>query len=305
MDLMQQKLEKLEIRSLGDCTIREMTEQWNTGFQQYLGSSMSMSIVQMSSRIGRLNIHPELSVAAFIEGVPAGFVMIGIADVGGRKMAWNGGTGVNPEFRGLSLSKRLLQEAIRRTKEAGAHSLSLETRVENDRAIRSYSGCGFQSKDKLHVMRKEGAFTSIPFLRERGVDYRAIPAAPYRVGKLSYYPLLKNSWTTEWFATESSEAIIALDVMGQPAGYAIYKKGFSGDGKLERVQLTQCEADPQRVDGRNVVRFLLDEVFAPQAGPISRNVHYLRESNVEVLDALREAEFQHIYTEHLMVLDFM
>ncbi|MBD2864697.1 GNAT family N-acetyltransferase [Paenibacillus oceani] len=302
---MEDKLNKLEIRSLGDCTIREITEQWNTGFQQYLGSdSIGMSIVQTTGRLGRLNIHPDLSVAAFVEGVPAGFVMIGLAEANGRKLAWNGGTGVNPSFRGHSLSKLLLREAIRRTQSAGAHSLSLETRIENDRAIRSYLSCGFEIRDQVHVMRKEGGFADLPFARSRSSDYRTVPVAPCRAGLLPFYPLAKNSWTVEWFMTEDSEAIIALDHYGEAAGYAIYRRSLDSTGRLDSIQLTQCEADPQRGDGRDVIRFMLADIFSPLTELSFRSFHYLRESNGEALMALHEAGFITVYSEHLMTLDF-
>ncbi|MDF2721036.1 MAG: hypothetical protein K0Q59_711 [Paenibacillus sp.] len=302
---MDEKQTRLDIRAMGDCTIREITEQWNTGFQQYLGNGgMSTSIVAMSLRIGQMSIHPDCSVMGYIDGVPAGFVMIGIAQANGRKLAWNGGTGVNPLFRGMSLSKRLLAEAIQRTRAAGAHSLTLETRVENDRAIRSYSSCGFQIVDQIHNMRKEGAFSGMPFQRSSSTDFRAVPATPRKVGRLPFYPLSQNSWTTEWFTTGSHEAIIAVDPMGDAVGYAVYSNSLNADGRVEGVLLTQCEADPRRSDGDEVIRFLLNAVFVPSVGGnIARKTHYLREKNSAAYDALREAGFVTTLAEHLMVLE--
>jgi ribosomal protein S18 acetylase RimI-like enzyme len=297
------KLGQMEIRSLGDCTIREITEQWNIGFQQYF-NKMSISIEAMTVRLGRLNIHPELSVAAYIGGIPAGFVMIGLAHVNERKLAWNGGTGVNPEFRGHSLSKLLLKEAISRTQAAGAESLSLEVRLDNDRAIRAYLSCGFRIMDTLQLMRREEAFTSLPFFRSRSADYRIINVTPHIVGRLAYYQEARNSWTTQWFREEGNEAIIVSDRKGESAGYALYRKSYSADGMLESIELTHCEADPQRSDGDDIVRILLAEVFSPLSGSCLRKIRYLRESNTEALDALREAGFHTVFAEHLMVLNF-
>ncbi|UVI33044.1 GNAT family N-acetyltransferase [Paenibacillus spongiae] len=300
---MDERLKQLEIHSLGDCTIREITEQWNTGFKEYF-NDMTLSIETMNHRLGKLNIQPELSVAAYIEGVPAGFVMIGMAHAGGRRLAWNGGTGVNPAFRGLSLSKVLLQEAIRRTKAAGADSLSLETRTDNERAIRSYLGVGFRIRETLQIMSREGAFTSMPFMRSHSADYRTVPVTPDSTGSLAFYPDTGHSWTTEWFNAEGREASVVLDHRGVTVGYVIYRKSIRADGTIECVELTQCEADPQRSDRRDIVRHLLNEVFTPLSGPYLRRVHYLRESNDAAMDALREAGFQTVFAEHLMVLDF-
>jgi ribosomal protein S18 acetylase RimI-like enzyme len=301
---MQETVGRLDIRSLGDCTLREITEQWNTGFALYFGGDMTKSIMEMSSRIGRMNIHPELSVMGYIDGMPAGFVMIGLVQANGRKLAWNGGTGVNPAFRGMSLSKRLLQEAIDRTQAAGAHRITLETRTENERAIRSYASCGFRIIDTVHNMRKEGEFAGMPFQRRTGASYRAVQATPRQVGRLAFYPLSQNSWTTEWFSTESSEAIIALDTAGEPAGYAIYSKILNLHGHAENVLLMQCEADSRRSDSEEVVRYLLNEVFAPQSPIAMRRTHYLRAKNTAALDALREAGFETVITEHTMAMEF-
>ncbi|MDF2723685.1 MAG: hypothetical protein K0Q59_3360 [Paenibacillus sp.] len=295
---------QLEIRSMGDCTIREITEQWNTGFANYFGGDMSKTAVEMSLRIGRMSIHPDLSVMGYIDGVAAGFVMIGIAHANGLKLAWNGGTGVNPQFRGMSLSKRLLQEAIARTQAAGANRLTLETRTENERAIRSYTSCGFRIVDTVHNMSRRGAFDEPPFRRKTSADYRSIPVTPRAAGRLPFYPLTFNSWTTEWFAVESNEAIIALDAQGNAAGYAIYNKSLNKDGHAASVRLTQCEADPRRSDGDEVIRYLLSEVFAPLSAMNERTVHYLREKNTAAYEALREAGFATVFAEHTMALEF-
>lgn len=300
---MEEDMEQLEIRSLGDCTIREITEQWNTGFLAYF-NDMNLSVENMNIRLGRLNIHPELSIAAYIGGIPAGFVMIGMANVDGRKLAWNGGTGVNPEFRGRSLSKLLLQEAIRRTQAAGAESLSLETRTDNDRAIRAYHRVGFTIRETLQVMSREGSFTSLPFVRSDSTDYRMIRVTPDVVGRLAFYGETRNSWTTEWFNAQGHEAAIVLDRNSTTVGYVLYSKSCRVDGTVESVMLTHCEAEPMRSDAGDIVRFLLGEVFTPLSGPYTRRVHYLRESNEHAIAALREAGFQTVFAEHMMVLDF-
>lgn len=48
----------------------------------------------------------ENSLAIYVDGEPAGFVMNGVRDVDGKKLAWNGGTGIAPVFRGQVLAER-------------------------------------------------------------------------------------------------------------------------------------------------------------------------------------------------------
>jgi ribosomal protein S18 acetylase RimI-like enzyme len=320
----------LEIRSLGECSINELTEQWNLGFSQYF-RDMTITPSAMIAKLGRWSIHPELSVAGYIEGVPAGFVLIGLHNVRGRKLAWDGGTGVNPAFRGMGLSKTLMQEAVRRARAEGAESLALETRVENEKAIRAYLGCGFKIVDTMHVMRLEGDFEHLPFrvadiaLKRESAEegssttatdtvtatatsiappgYTSVPSRLEVVSRLTFYQEAGNSWTTQWFTAASDQALIAVDPDSQPAGYAIFRKEYDQAGRLRSIQLGHCEADPARGDAPAVIAFLLGEVMEPLARGVNRRVQYMRERNVHALAALKEAGFRTHVAEHLMVCE--
>jgi ribosomal protein S18 acetylase RimI-like enzyme len=291
----------LEIRSLGECSINELTEQWNLGFSQYF-RDMTITPTAMIAKLGRWNIHPELSVAGYIDGVPAGFVLVGLQTIRGRKLAWDGGTGVNPAFRGMGLSKALMQEAVLRVRAEGAESLALETRVENEKAIRAYLSSGFTIVDTMHVMRLEGDCEGMPF-RSAGdnVSFNAVPARPEAVGRLPFYQESGNSWTTQWFNAACDQALIAFDAVSRPAGYAIYRKEYDATGRLRSIQLGHCEADPARADAPAVIAFLLGEVMEPLTTGVNRRVQYMRERNVHAIAALKEAGFLTHVAEHLMV----
>lgn len=291
----------LDIRSLGECSINELTEQWNLGFSQYF-RDMTTTPIAMIAKLGRWNIHPELSVAGYIDGVPAGFVLVGLQNIRGRKLAWDGGTGVNPAFRGMGLSKSLMQEAVRRVRVEGAESFVLETRVENEKAIRAYVASSFEIVDTMHVMRLEGDFTVVPF-RSAGesVSFNAVSARPEAVGHLPFYQEAGNSWTTQWFNAASDQASIAFDANSRPAGYAIYRKEYDATGRLRSIQLGHCEADPTRADAPAVIAFLLGEVMEPLATGVNRRVQYMRQRNVHAMSALMEAGFRTHVAEHLMV----
>lgn len=296
---MEQQAEQPVIRSLGDCTINEIAELWNRGFQHYF-TNMTVTPERMLARLGRRSIHPECSVTAWIGGEPAGFVMVGIARARGEKLAWNGGSGVSPAFRGHSLSKTLLREAMRRTRAEGAETMSLEVRVENEPAIRAYRSCGFEIVDTLHDLRRSGSFETIPFRRDDRAEYVAVDATPEQAGRLPFYCRDRMSWTTQWFNTGDYRAVMAFDGEGELAGYAIYKRFVDDRGQLQGVELTHCEAKPGRGDSREVVRFLLSRVMGPPEADIARVAHYIRDSNTEAVEALREAGFAATLSEYLM-----
>lgn len=296
---MERQADALIIRSLGDCTINELAELWNRGFQNYY-VDMTTTPERVLGRLGRRSIHPECSVTGWIDGKPAGFVMVGIARVSGKKLAWNGGSGVSPAFRGRSLSKALLREAMRRTRAEGAKTIVLETRTENEPAIRAYRSCGFEIVDTLHDMRRSGSFETIPFRRDDRVEYAITDATPEQAGRLPFYCHERISWTTQWFNSGDSRAMLAIDDAGEVAGYAIYKRSVDENGRLRSAELTQCEAKPGRDDCREVVRFLLGRVMGPPEADITRFAHYIRESNTEAIEALREAGFAVTLSEYLM-----
>jgi GNAT superfamily N-acetyltransferase len=276
---------------------------WNKGFEQYV-NDMTRTEFQMAVRMGKLHIHPEMSVAAYAGDTPAGFVMIGWRDVGGRKLAWNGGTGVAVPFRGCGLSKLLLAEAIRRAKNHGAERLSLEARTDNDRAVVAYRSQGFVIADRLLDLRCSGGFSEMPFRREKEEGYFCVRGTPELAGGLPFYNGRLSSWTTEWFSLDGGRSLIAYDRTGTAAGYSLYQEEFGPGNRLSSIRLCHCEADPGRVDGGDVIRYMLAEIMKPCVDRLSRKAHYVRASNKELMEALREAGFELTQEEYLMELAF-
>lgn len=297
-------MQQEQMKSMAECSVNVLTELWNRGFQQDY-SDTKHTPAQQLQRMGRYRIDPGLSVVAYIGEEPAGFVWIGWREAHGRKLAWNGGTGVIPAFRGRGLSKRMLAEAIRRVGEAGAESLSLEAMTNNEPAVRAYRSCGFVTLDRLHVLQhKGGAFNHASFARERSFAYMTVRGKPELVGRLPFYNDKTTSWTCQWFSLEESQSLVVYDSGGNAAGYATFREDCADDGRQSSVELYHCEADPSREDGRELIRFMLAEVMKPSVQTLTRRARYIRASNPFVLEALTEAGFQQMKEEYLMVLTF-
>lgn len=289
----------IEIRSIDECTIRELTEVWNAAFQQ--DAQMARTSMQTVQYLGDRNIRTDLSVAAFQANEAIGFVYVGWKDVLGRKLAWNGGTGVHPAFRGRELGRTMLQEAIRRMRQEGVEHFSLETRTDNVPAIRSYEQCGFAIVDTVSYMRREGVFERLPFARQGTGDYRCLVESPEIVGRLPFYRM-KSSWTTHWFNAGGGEALLAFDGKGAACGYAIFRKYRDGTGRVAHVQLTHCEANPERDDAPDIVRFMLGAVFGPADRSMMRTAKYLPAVGSAAVEMLREEGFETVFEEYLMEL---
>lgn len=292
----------LSFKPLNDCSIKEMTDLWNAGFEHYV-SNMSRTPFQMSVRLGKFYIHPDLSVAAYIGGAPVGFVMIGWREIGGKKLAWNGGTGVASAFRGRGLSKLLLAEAVRRVRAAGADRLSLEVRTDNDRAIAAYRSQGFVAVDRV-VNWSCKDFERTPFLHKLEDKITLLYDVPSRVAQLPFYNSERCSWTTEWFNLESAQSLMAIDRFGKVVAYALFQEDHSSPNEAANtIRLFHCEADPDQPNRSGLIRALLAELWKPCTLGIGRRVKYARASNSELTEALVEAGFAQTLEEYLMHLE--
>ncbi|WJH33480.1 GNAT family N-acetyltransferase [Paenibacillus sp. CC-CFT747] len=291
----------ITFKPLRQCTFDQAAELWNSGFRHYF-SDMTHSVDVLARQIGLHRIQPTLSVTAFAEDEPAGFVFIATFETGGRKLAWNGGTGVNPRFRGMGLAKRLMEAATHGVRNAGFDAFLLEVVAKNASAISAYEHVGFRAVDDLIGMKRVGAFEVIPFATTNRPMYESRKGLPIEASYLPFYRL-RTAWGSQWFSLADGESLLVLDERGEPAAYALYSKHYDKDGKLSSISLKQCEPAPGREDAESAVRFALSEVFGPLDLPVTRIVDNLSGTSEHAIAALREAGFAPIFEQKLMWLD--
>jgi len=115
----------LEIRRLSECSFDDAAQAWNEGFQGYF-VDMTLSLDRYLARLHYEGLSPEFSLMAFSDGTPAGFLLNGIRTNPGPKVAWNGGTGVSPQFRGRGLAKEMVTECIDIARQMGLQKVEAE-----------------------------------------------------------------------------------------------------------------------------------------------------------------------------------
>lgn len=297
-------MENLLIKSVEDCSIDEITELWNLGFLHYF-TDMTRTTDQIAAHLDGHAIHRSLSVAAYIDGLPAGFVLIGLKTVRGLRTAWNGGTGVNPRFRGQGIAKKLLRKAIRRMVAAGVDLVSLEVRTDNAKAIAAYQSIGFEKIHGLSVMSHKGSFSQKPFQRKGNIDYPYVIESADQVADLPFY-LEQSAWNNQWFNKPDARSVIVYereDRQGEALGYALFFNQTI-DGQLKGVTLYHCEANPalDSATRQDITRYMLEIVYEFGQTEAARSGYYLRSTNEELMDAMREAGFVMEYEEYLMIL---
>lgn len=130
----------------------EIIKAWNDGFEGY-SINIKMTIPQFLDRLVKEDLSPELSIVAFDEGHPVWIVVHGIRDIKGKKVAWNGGTGVAPAYRRKGIGKLLMEESFKCLKESGVEIATLEVLSDNEKAASLYKKMGYKVVDTVEFLK--------------------------------------------------------------------------------------------------------------------------------------------------------
>ena len=138
----------MEIKKLSDCTLKEMTKAWNRGFTGYI-VPMEMNETAFLHRFVSQGLSPEHSIVAFINNDPIGIIVNGFRLINDKKIAWNGGTGLAPEYRGKGVIKKMMNEMLAIYEHQNVDIATLEAINENNVAIHLYKNYGYEIVDDL------------------------------------------------------------------------------------------------------------------------------------------------------------
>lgn len=291
----------VEIRRLVDCTFRQALELWNLGFSGYY-SDMSTTMDRFVPRLGKESIRPERSIAAFVDGEPAGFVLVAVKKVDGVDVAWNGGTGVSPNHRGKGLAKLVMREAVAAMRESGAAYGLLEVVQKNAGAIAAYESAGFRIRDGLIGAKRSGPLAiAFPDGLPDADRYPIGQAKPHQIARLPFFRH-ETAWSNAWFNQRDADGIILFDKAGTVGAYALVRKTYADNGKLKSITLLQCVADPAHPERKRLVQAALAAAFAPAEEDCVRTTDNLSTHDGALTEWLETAGFETIYTQYLMVV---
>ncbi len=290
-----------QIRRLSTCSFEDAVRIWNEGFQGYL-VDMTISLDRYLSRLHSESLSPELSLVAFHEERPVGFLLNGIRQNGNLKVAWNGGTGVTPDFRGQGIGKLLMKATLELYEELGADAAQLEAISTNTPAIALYQKCGFEVVDQLIFLTQDGLLADTAFTHAD--RYSISLVAPYAVGQLDFYDRLAP-WQSDWqsLARNNGVGLIVADAEGAAVGYALFKKTYDEQGGIREIVLHQAVAK-RETDADAVIACALRAVFAPFDMECRRKTYNLIIRNESVSALFRDAAFHPFIQQVHMVRRF-
>ncbi len=114
-----------------------------------LGSPADLTEERLLLRMRKNAVDYGLSVGAYEGGRMVGFTLIGVDAWGGRRVAYDAGTGILPAYRGRGLARRMFEHALPTLVDRGVEEFVLEVLQENAPAIKAYKKAGFMTAREL------------------------------------------------------------------------------------------------------------------------------------------------------------
>lgn len=239
------------IKRLNECSIDEIVDVWNRGFEGYF-VPIKMTAEAFFQRAVNEGISLDKSIIAFDGDASAGIVLNGFRTVGGKKISWNGGTGVATEYRGKGVSTFLMEEILKIYREENVEMATLEAIKENERAIRLYQKYGYEITDTL-------VYISGNLELGNGREIQTVNIRPEQLSQYSFYKS-SEPWQCQWQSVKQGEAQVYYDTDQNPLGYSIFKRTWKADGGLDKVFLFQVELIGEQIEET------IQSVFAAIAG---------------------------------------
>lgn len=222
----------MDIKRLSQCTLEDVLQAWNDGFEGYV-VPIKLNLDAFLTRLVGEGLSPNHSIIAFNEKRPIGIVLNGFKTVDGKKIAWNGGTGVVTDYRGKGISRALIEETLAIYKQENIEIATLEVIKENERAIKLYEKYGYEISDRLLFITGEYK-TEISELRKVKEEL----LRPEQIPSFSFYKE-EVPWQCSWQSAKQGEAKVFYNDENEPIGYAIYRRIWDGDKKLNRIVFHQ------------------------------------------------------------------
>lgn len=277
----------ITFKTMEHLTFKEAHELFTSGFEGYF-TPMKMSLDAFIARFGNDNLSVAMSVVMFDDDRPIGFVLQGIREINGEKIAWNGGTGIIPEYRGKKLGTILIENSLDLLNQQKVNIATLEALSINQPAIKLYEKVGYKVIDTLHFLEAEGVLSYDEKIASE-FELKRIPAL--QAVNSSIFPTLVP-WQVDPSNTPKAggEAIIAMkdnEVLAACLVRAKQQYGNESDG----ATLFQAFTNNEHKDGIRGLQAALQEGLHFNR-PIKRTTYNLEDKMKIVLPFLKNNGFK-------------
>ncbi|PHA02290.1 GNAT family N-acetyltransferase [Bacillus pseudomycoides] len=280
-----------EIKSLSTLSFAEATNLWNAGFEGYF-IEIKMTMDAFLARMAMEELSPSFSLVAFYNGEPVGIILNGIRMMHGKKIAWNGGTGVVSQFRNRGVGRELVRASLELYKKEGVDIATLEAISKNDAAIHLYKKMGYEVIDQLLMLQHTEILEDDVFQLQQSNTYHVKRGTAQDIHTIQVSSEEIKPWQTEWMSVrKDGEILTVYDDTNEELAYFLYKKVLDQTGKQQATVLYQSYVDTKRIDQEDIVRFGLRGIFSPLQGKLNKMTMNLPASNEVTVRILQEAGF--------------
>ncbi|NRF93034.1 GNAT family N-acetyltransferase [Paenibacillus frigoriresistens] len=286
-------------KKMSEMSAEDMVALWNKGFEGYFLNS-TLNLDKFLARAVNEGLSLENSLVVCENRDPIGFVMNGFRVIEGKRVAWNGGTGIATEHRGRGIGKKLMERNLQLYREQGVDIALLEALIQNKAAIKLYQSVGYVITEQLISLQHTEALDASLLLPNSSSEYVTRRGLALEVKGLSFYRHL-SAWQTQWASMKDGECIIVSDHEDEVVGYALYKRIFGDDGNLSTIALHQCESIPGRTDSEDILKAALSEVYAPFSFTCKRITMNIRDSNKGLIGLLERLGFTKFVEQVYMI----
>lgn len=226
-------MENFRFRSFIKEDVPEMRKVFNKAFEDYLipiilsESDFKRKLIEKS----RLNF--KYSIGCYDNNQLVGFLFHTIEEYQKKITAYNGGTGVIPDYRGNNLTYQMYQHVIPKLIKKGVEHCILEVISNNKPAIRSYEKIGFKKSKFYHCLKMDeegdylknathGKFKMIVTQKPKWEIYDAF--TEYDTSFLDTFEMLKKNL--------KFESVVESYDGHELVGYIIYNKKMGRVGNI-------------------------------------------------------------------------
>ncbi|WP_391116719.1 GNAT family N-acetyltransferase [Psychrobacillus sp. L3] len=290
----------ITFKTMEQLTFKEAHELFIRGFEGYF-IPMKMSLDAFVARIGNEGISPELSIIMFDGETPIGFVLQGLREVDGQKIAWNGGTGIISAYRGKQYGTILMEKALNILKKHYVSVATLEAISINEPAIKLYEKVGYEVIDTLHFWESDGVLSFDENIAKEFMMKR-IPALQAVNGGI--FPTLVP-WQVDPSITPKvgGEAVIAMKNNNILAACLVRTKQQFGL-EAEGVTLFQAIINSENEEGERALHAVLQEGLYFQR-PLKRTTYNLVDTNHKILSFLQNKGFKNTDISQVFMINKM
>ncbi|WP_168188721.1 GNAT family N-acetyltransferase [Thermoflavimicrobium daqui] len=273
---------------LSNCSLKEMVDLMNHAFQDYF-TEMKTDVSSYVKRLAKEDLSPDLSIVAYDKEKPVGFILNGIREINNQKIAWNGGTGVIPDYRGQGIGRLMMEKCFEIYHQQQVEVATLEAIDRNLTAIHLYSKMGYQIIDhlKFYSLDLKKAKSKLSSLTTEHT-----PNTVQSIFKrdLVHLPFFRRwaPWQNQLASLPDAEAIILSNEKNETIGYALFQVITS----LQTVNFFHLEVTPKEKNRKDIFIELISHVInktKPAQSYRTFNLH----ADIDLDELLREIGFDY------------